>query len=231
MNGQCQLQTTGTKLLGQSSDLHLIETWREESLVWARLFGLAAMFYLHEPVPETVRAGAAAGQALAEGLPEERFVHFLNRAAGEIDEVRQEFFDLFFVPVSGCYCPPFGGISGQGLSADNGGVGPVFGEAGFEPARLPGLPSYLRSLMRPDYIGFELAFLANILEAAATEPDEEKAGELYETGRFFQQNYLAPWAADFGSQVAERAQSHYFRACGHLTRFLSETFMSGGPAL
>lgn len=198
-------------------------TWREEWLAWARLFDLGAMLYLNEPAPEAIRNCEAAGQVLDECLPDERFVYFLKQAADkEVGDLRQEFFDLFFVPVSGCHCPPLGGISGQGRDVDSGRVGPFFEAVGFDPARLPGLPSYLRCLNRPDYLGFELAFMATIMEAAATRPDSAEAEALYATGRFFHQTYLTPWAARYGRQLAGTAQSDYFRACGHLTIFLSQ---------
>jgi TorA maturation chaperone TorD len=206
------------------------EAWREECQAWAQLFGLAAALYLREPAVEQARDCLAVGQALARHLPDESFVHLLTRVSIEdIAEVKQEFFDLFFVPVSGCYCPPFGKIAGPGHSTNNGGVARVFQETGFIPAVLPGLPSYLRSLGRPDYIGFELAFLANIWGTAAVSPDNTEAKGLHETGLFFHENCLAPWAADFGRKVAETAQSNYFRACGHLTLFLIDTFEAGGP--
>jgi TorA maturation chaperone TorD len=235
MNRQCRLHASPSKILKQSPAEQSAtpaapEAWREECQAWAQLFGLAAALYLREPTVEQARNCLAVGQALAKHLPDESFVHLLTRVSIEdIAEVKQEFFDLFFVPVSGSYCPPFGEIAGPGHNVDNGGVARVFQETGFIPAVLPGLPSYLRSLGRPDYIGFELAFLATIWGAAALSPDNTEAKGLYETGLFFHGNYLASWAADFGRKVAETAQSNYFRVCGHLTLFLVDTFEAGGP--
>lgn len=235
MNRQCRLHASPSKILKQSpaeqsATLAAPEAWREECQAWAQLFGLAASLYLREPTVEQARNCLAVGQALAKHLPDESFVHFLTRVAiGDIAEVKQEFFDLFFVPVSGSYCQPFGEIAGPAHSTNNGGVAQVFQETGFSPALLAGLPSYLRGLNRPDYIGFELAFLANLLEDAALSQDNGEAKGLYETGLFFHEKYLASWAADFGRHVAERAQNNYFQACGHLTLFLVDTFAAFGP--
>ena len=236
MNRQCRRHAASTEPLaqspgGRSATLAVPEdAWRAECQGWTQLFGFAAALYLREPTIEQARNCSAVGQALAEHLSDEPFVHFLNGVKMEDNaEVKQEFFDLFFVPVSGSYCPPFGEIAGPGYSTDNGGVARVFQETGFSPALLPGLPSYLKSLGRQDYIGFELAFLANVLGAAALSPDNTKAKGLYETGIFFHEKYLAAWAADLGRKVAETAQSNYFRACGHLTLFLVESFEANGP--
>ena len=238
MSRQCRRHAPPTELLKQSPAERPItldtqeEAWREESRAWAQLFGFAAASYLREPTVEQAGNCSAVGQALTEHLPDEPFVHFLTGVKMEdISEVKQEFFDLFFVPVSDRYCPPFGETAGPGPghTTDNGGVARVFQETGFSPALLPGLPSYLKSLGRPDYIGFELAFLANIWGAAALSPDSTVARGLYETGLFFHGKYLASWAADFGRRVTETAQSDYFRACGHLTVFLVDALEAGGP--
>lgn len=225
---QCRQHGSPPEIFKQP--LVIPEVWREECQAWAQLFGLAAALYLREPTVEQAKNCSAVGQSLAKYLPDESFVHFLARVAiDDIAEVKQEFFDLFFVPVSGSYCPPFGEIAGSDHSTDNGGVVRIFQETGFTPAVLPGLPSYLRSLNRLDYIGFELAFLSTILGAAALSPDNIEAKGLYETGLFFHGNYLVSWASDFGRTVAETAQNNYFRACGHLTLYLVDTFEAFGP--
>jgi TorA maturation chaperone TorD len=236
MNRQGRQHAPSSDILKQSvatpgsGNLAAPEAWRQECQTWAQLFGLAAAIYLREPAVEQARNCAAVGQALAKHLPDESFVHFLTRMAAEdMAEVKQEFFDLFFVPVSGSYCPPFGEIAGPDYSTEHGGVAQVFQKTGFSPSLLPGLPSYLRRLNRPDYIGFELAFMSTILEDAALSQDSGKAKGLYETGLFFHEKYLASWAAKFGRQVAERAQSDYFQACGLLTLFLTDTFAAGRP--
>lgn len=233
MNGQCRRHAAAEADRQSPSEGRAPhtgpETWRKECLAWAQLFGLAATLYLREPTVAQAENCSAAGQALTGHLPDEPFVHFLSGVERkDLGQVRQEFFDLFFVPVSGSYCPPFAETARAGHGTDNKRVARFFQEAGFIPALLPGLPPYLKNLGRSDHIGFELGFLATVLEAAAVTLDNGEAKGLHETGLFFHETFFAPWAADCGRKVAETARSNYFRACGHLTLFLAETFEAGG---
>jgi hypothetical protein len=100
-------------------------------------------------------------------------------------------------------------------------VGLLYQATGFEIGLLANIPSYLKLLNRPDHIGFELAFISNMLTTIAREPDDSKAHALHETCLTFCRKHFSAWAADFGRKVKEAAQTPYFQACGEITSFLA----------
>lgn len=204
-----------------------VETWRQEYRGWARLFDFGARLYLHEPCARLLEECRAVGSALQAHLPDQDFPVLLGKAGQEVvASLRQEFFDLFFVPVSKSYCPPYAALQkkggqGLGVAADN---WPLFQETGFQPTLLRGLPPYLRGLNRADYIGFELAFMATLLENAGQENDRAKTTALLNTAALFHEKHLSIWAADFSQLLGHKAASAYFRACAQLTIYLVHTF-------
>jgi TorA maturation chaperone TorD len=204
-----------------------VETWRQECRGWARLFDFGARLYLHEPCAQLLEECLAVGSTLKAHFPDQAFPELLVKAGREeVATVRQEFFDLFFVPVSHSYCPPFAALRkksarGLGVAGDN---WPLFQETGFLPSLLSGLPSYLRCLNRADYIGFELAFMATLLDNAGRSNDRAKTTALLNTAATFHEKHLSGWAADLAENIDHKAASAYFRACAQLTMYMVHTF-------
>ncbi|PLX49342.1 MAG: hypothetical protein C0613_07745 [Desulfobulbaceae bacterium] len=201
-------------------------TDEQQDDAWARLFDLAATLYLHEPGEAQLKRCRIMGMALTDLLPDETFPQLFQAAANEeVVTLQQEFFDHLFVPVSTHYCPPYAAMQGKDIPAppllD---IRPLFQETGFDPAHLKGLPAYLRGLGRVDYIGFELAFMAILLQNALLEKEAENREALLQTADLFHEKHLRHWAADFSSRLDEKARSSYFKGCAQLTGYLATTF-------
>ena len=201
--------------------------WQEECNGWAQLFGFAAGLSLREPSMDQLANCRSVGEELKAHLPEEAFPQLLLAVKKEdIDAIRQEFFDLFFVPVSGSYSSPYEALQpNNGRHNEAGGnIGRIYAATGFTPGLLADIPSYLKRLNRPDYIGFELAFMANVFRAASQGTDPEEISALRHTAVLFHEKHLSRWATAFGHQVAQKAQSSYFRACGECTAYMAGAF-------
>ncbi len=203
---------------------------KEEGEAWARLLAFAADLYLNEPDPERLASCRSTGKSLLCIFPEESFPEmFASVKTGSADEILQEYFDLFFVPVSGSYLPPFEAAHREKYLAPELPVliGRLYSEAGFKPERLA-IPSYMRSLTRPDHIGFEMAFLASVLNSSlvfGADGDQQRANMLRETAIVFHSTYLGRWASAFGKRLEETAGSHLYRGLGDLTQFINREFV------
>ncbi len=203
---------------------------REEGEAWAGLLDFAADLYLNEPNSERLASCRSAGKSLIGIFPEEAFPEmFATVKTGPADEILQEYFDLFFVPVSGSYLSPFEAAHREKHLAPELPVliGHLYSEAGFKPERL-GIPSYMRSLKRPDHIGFEMAFLAQVLNSLlllTADGDSQQADMLWETAIAFHSTYLGRWASAFGQRLEETAESHLYRGLGGITQFINREFV------
>ncbi|NOX80790.1 MAG: molecular chaperone TorD family protein [Deltaproteobacteria bacterium] len=201
----------------------------EEQRAWVELLDFAADLYLNEPNPECLVGCRAAGRLLDGIFPEESFPEMFAAAeTGPAAEILQEYFDLFFVPVSGRYLAPFEAAHREKYLAPELPVliGRLYAETGFAPARLD-IPSYMQSLNRPDHIGFEMAFLARLLDSSlilAADGDLPQARILLETAISFHSRYPGRWAVPFGRRLEETAGSHLYRGLGSLTQFINREF-------
>ncbi len=204
---------------------------REELEAWADLLDFAADLYLNEPNSERLASCQTAGKQLADIFPEESFPEmFALPETVSMGEVLQEYFDLFFVPVSGSYLSPFEAAHREKDLAPEVPVliGHLYAEAGFEPKRLA-ITSYMQSLNRPDHIGFEMAFLARLLNSAlifVADGDLKQAQVLHDTAISFHSTYLGRWSSPFGKKLEETAKSNLYRGLGGLTQFVNREFAS-----
>lgn len=208
----------------------LSENEPEVLISWALFFNFAAGLYLNEPSGALLEKAALFGNAMAEALPDRQFpVLFSQGTDAALDELRQEYYDLFLVPVSGAYTLPY--ESARRTNAPGGfscrEVGQVFATTGFDIALVDAAP-WIKNIGRADYIGYELCFAAHLLSAAAEEEDRQEAENLVLTARSFYQHHLHPWLGDFGKQTAAAARSSFFKGCGELTVFLGQYFPAGG---
>jgi TorA maturation chaperone TorD len=204
-----------------------LDAWHEECDGWAHLFDFASSLYLREPNMQQLEDCLTVGEALGVYLPDEDFPKLLLQAGEEdVSAIRQEFYDLFFVPVSEIYCAPYEALQSNGGQHDavDGDIRRIFAETGFQPSLLTGIPSYLQRLNRPDYIGFELAFMANVFKAAAMETGVDEIRALRHTAVVFHEKHFSTWATGLGHQVAQGARSAYFKACGEFTAYMAGAF-------
>ncbi len=203
---------------------------KEEGEAWVMLLAFAADLYLNEPDSERLANCRSAGESLIDIFPEESFPEmFASVTTGSAAEILQEYFDLFFVPVSGSYLPPFEAAHREKYLAPELPVliGHLYSETGFKPERLA-IPSYMRSLTRPDHIGFEMAFLARVLNSSLifmADGDLQQANMLRETAIAFHSTYFGRWASAFGKRLEETARSHLYRGLGGLTQFINREFV------
>ncbi len=203
---------------------------REELRAWAGLLDFAADLYLNEPNSERLAGCRAVGQQLADVFHGESFPEMFAMLETESDdEILQEYFDLFFVPISGSYLPPFEAAHRERHLAQELPVliSHLYVEAGFEPKRLA-IPSYMQTLNRPDHIGFETAFLARLLDSVlifTAGGDLQQAENLQKTAISFHSIHPGRWISPFGKRLEETAKSHLYRGLGGLTQFINREFV------
>ncbi len=206
----------------------LFEEMSEDLISWALFCNFTAGLYLNEPSSALVEKAALFGNAMSGALPDRQFPLLLSQKPdASLGELRQEFYDLFLVPVSGAYTLPYESarrnLPGEFTCRK---VEQVFTATGFDTTLVDAAPC-IKSIGRADYIGYELSFAAHVLAAAAEEEDRDKAETLALTALSFFQHHLRPWLGDFGTQTATSARSSFFKGCGELTVFLAEQFPTG----
>ncbi|WP_067617683.1 TorD/DmsD family molecular chaperone [Dissulfuribacter thermophilus] len=200
----------------------------DEKNAWADFFEFVATLYLNEPDEERIAGCKEVGHKFKKIFPGELFAKMLTLVERDSSEdITQEFYDLFFVPISGKYLPPFELAQRQipmrtDLCAS---VKNFYISAGFNPELLD-IPSYIKMINRPDYIGFEMAFLGLILRSSAEldlNGDEEQASALLQTACSFYSQHLGMWVSNFGKQLTERAECYMYKALGHLTIYVGHS--------
>jgi putative dimethyl sulfoxide reductase chaperone len=171
-----------------------------------RLLDVLAALYLRRPTAATLAAAAGADLAVR---------------GDRLEDVVDDYHDLFLVPVSGRYVPPFesahrdhvlGGRSSREVTA-------AYGAANFDVAELVFDEGWGR---RPvcDHVGCELAFVA-ALQAQAARAEPPIAAELAATAAGFWRTHPAAWLRSFGDTVAERATTRLYRFAGARTSALA----------
>jgi TorA maturation chaperone TorD len=166
------------------------------------LDALAAL-YLRLPTAATLLAVAERPELEVEG--------------DRIEAVVADYHELFLVPVSGRYLPPFESAQRQrslrGRLAHE--VAASYDEAGFDVGRLVVDEAWGP---RPacDHVGCELAFVA-ALEAQASDAEPAAAEELRASAAAFWQLHPASWLGPFGRAVTQRATTRLYRSVGERT--------------
>lgn len=180
------------------------------------VFRVAATLYLQEPDIELERI---LKQYLTHqtGLPDD-----LIPVEG-LEALRQEYFDLFFVPVSGRYLPPFESVQrekrlGGPLTRK---VAEVYQACSFCPKNVKASPLWQAQFM-PDHLGYELAFVDALQKSREKATSPAAYQELDETLRQFWQRHPSRWAADYGRKLAGKAQTGLYRYLGLLTEVLGQ---------
>ncbi|HYF79700.1 MAG TPA: molecular chaperone TorD family protein [Symbiobacteriaceae bacterium] len=180
-----------------------------------QVYELLASCVLSEPTGDSL---AAAGTLFSHLLPA------LQLPVPDLAAVQQEYYDRLFVPMSGRYVPPFeSAIRGRTVrKGGRPGYGPLMGPAacevgaayaavGFDPAVLT-MYEPIRGLRMPDFLGFELAFMAFLVkEQAAAEASgaTEQAQRWHSLQRQFLEEHLTGWTADLATLAGEAGPGFY----------------------
>lgn len=196
----------------------------QEKNLAASLADFTARLYLNEPSEESCKSLQQWGESLIDLFPENELTQLLLSVDQEKSgEYQQEFFDLFLVPVSGVYHPPFENAHSDGSVAMglSGQLDNLYQEAGFNTDTL-NQAAYFRQLGRSDHLGVELAFYANLLYSAAVAENVSEAELLHETATLFFQRYPGQWAGSYGRILLKNANGAYFKSLAMITIFLSD---------
>ena len=166
-------------------------------------------------------------QALAEYLKESGIeINFgetiLEDAPSIVEKLRQEYYDCFFVPMSGKYVPPYEsallGYNAQKSksfgplnSNEANHVDQCYEVVGFNPREL-NMFAPLKEIQFPDHAGFELIFMAMLCgaEKAAWERDNPSQAKEWASLQFqFLQEHLAKWWPNFVLALEKMAPGFY----------------------
>ena len=189
-----------------------------ELLAQARLLDFVASLYLRPPDIDVVEACMAAAPVFGELLKDETLSRLMLQVGEtDIESLRGDYYDLFFVPVSGRYLPPYESVQREeclwGTLTHK--VDAIYRATGFDFRELE-VDSHWLAQGIPDHIGFEMAFVSALLCSQVEGPPEE-TGSLAETTDYFVQHHLGHWAADYGRKVARQAKTVLYQGLGLLT--------------
>jgi TorA maturation chaperone TorD len=159
------------------------------------LLDRAAWLYLNE-------VDAAALTILDQAFPE------LQLQAVALADIRQDYYDLFCVPVSGRYLSPFESAQREGR---------LWGSITYQVAEWYALSGFnlgalttsriWHSQLIPDHIGYELAFYSALLSL----PDQ------HEQAAAFRSRHLLPWVLTYAEALHQKARTPVYRLLAELT--------------
>jgi TorA maturation chaperone TorD len=192
-----------------------------------KVYSFLAEIFLQEP---TATRWSEQCQVLAELLKEmgeaPEFGNYVPEdLPAAVEKAQQEFYDSFFVPMSGHYVPPFesalqnykSGVKrpfGPLNSSEGNHVAQCYAGAGFYPWAL-NIFDPLREIRLSDHIGFELAFMAMLCtsEILAWESKQtEEALKWQQVQKGFLKEHLAQWVSQFAQAMHEIAPGYYAEA-------------------
>lgn len=184
----------------------------------AEIYSFLAAVFLREPDLQSLAKQLYALQLAADYPPADEAL---------VDEIKQQYFDSFFVPMSASYTPPFESTL-LGYAADKRfgslcspamhEVMSLYMAVGFDPSQLD-IFEPLREIAMPDHIGFELAFMAFLAlqeETAHRRGDGEAAEKWAEWQRIFLVQHLSRWLPQLAAALADR-QAGYYAAAAQYT--------------
>ena len=186
----------------------------DTTFVYSRLFDILSSLYLHRPTEEIVESFNVIAHEKGFGIDIE-----IPPAHETISELVADYDELFLVPVSGRYLPPFesaqrtqrlwGPLTHQ--------VANLYEMAGFDPSGLD-IEDPWKNLLIPDHIGIELAFFSALLQTYARNP----AAGIIEIIHTFTRQHLNRWIPDFGNHLRQNAHTSLYRSLGILTGAVSD---------
>ncbi len=179
------------------------------ALAYSRLFDILSSLYLHRPTEEMVEAFNTIAATEGFGIDIE-----IPPAQETIAELIADYDELFLVPVSGRYLPPFesaqraqrlwGPLTHQ--------MANLYRKTGFEPNAL-NIDEMWQSLNAPDHIGIELAFCSALFSTYAENPSTATETLIHTV----MQQHITRWIPGFGEKLRQHAQTSLYRSLGMLT--------------
>lgn len=211
----------------------------ERARLAAQRRDLYALFagLLIEPVDEAA-LDLLSGERTESFAEEDEWVGRLSRAAREapIEELRQEFWDLFVVPGKRFVAPV------QSVYLDTREIegervgGLLMGDSAVAVQRALAAAGLERDNARPvppDHIAVELAFLSHLCEresVAWNQGDVDAAKETRQAARRFLEEHLLRWLPRLRERVRDRARLGFYGALLDLiVRFAEEEHLRLGP--
>lgn len=192
------------------------------------IYSLMAGIFLREPDPVTwseqsqalyriLREIGKNPEDFGKIIPEQLNIH--------VENLRQEYFDCFFVPMSSKYVPPYESALlnyqpeksrpyGTLNSPEAHHVAQCYKATGFTPKKLDMFVP-LKEIQFLDHAGFELAYMAMISRAekeAWENGDLEEAAAWKEWGLRFLREHLVMWWPNFTLALEKMAPGYYAHA-------------------
>lgn len=138
--------------------------------------------------------------------------------------LKNEFNQLFVVPIKGSYVPPYescfrerkGSDMGKLLGETTRDVVKFYFEAGCKLRDIEGI-------FAPDHIGVELAFVAKLYANELQfleENDLEQAKKIKNLRKSFLQKHLSKWIEDFSKAVSVKSSAFFYKHLSALTTYL-----------
>jgi len=189
-----------------------------------QIYTALAEIFLQLPILENIKDQASLINALLNEDENEAVVDNY----GAIEAIKQEYYDLFFVPMSGLYIPPYESALLEYNVAKKRPYGQLFGSAarhvqacyedvGFNYQEL-NIFEPLKDITFPDHIGFELAFmgLLCLAEKSALEKEEEagltEAKGWVELQSQFLDEHLSKWVSNLAKAIKNNSNGFYAKA-------------------
>jgi TorA maturation chaperone TorD len=147
---------------------------------------------------------------------------YQNKLDSSLEEITQEYYDLFFVPSSARYVPPFESaiISKVLWGRETVHCAECYKTVGFDPFDLDIFPP-LKEQRVPDHIGLQLAFTAFLARMGAECEDEAAASSWRNLELQFLQEHLMNWVPGYTKAVEKCGESFYVALTVALTDFLA----------
>ncbi|QED46027.1 TorD/DmsD family molecular chaperone [Cytobacillus dafuensis] len=189
----------------------------QETLARQNTYGFLASLFLQEPEKENIEEIQQKLNDLINNMDQ-----VLITSSEEVDDLIQEYYDLFFVPSSGQYVPPFESALrnyqpkkkkpyGKLFSNDAIHVQSCYDAVGFKPWKLK-IFKPLEDVKFPDHIGFELAFMSVLCaNEFASRNEEDKAFQWQMLEYEFLSEHLSEWIGNFSLAISNNSAGFYHK--------------------
>lgn len=223
----------------------------ENAMDRARGYEVLAEVFLKEPLPEEMEGLKVwTDSGSTEKLLELKVIlEKIQSDDPELINLTQEYYDLFFVPVSGRFIPPFestirGAKREKGKKIKYGAywgmqthqLAALYEKVGFDPGALE-IFEPLKETKMPDHLGLELLFIAYLcrLEDKAVKSGQEITGLRQLQNRMLN-DHLLGWLPQFTTELVRLESSGYYsyfallalELCREESKSLNETFERSG---
>ncbi len=198
--------------------------------VRSAIYEAFAAAYTTVPTSNTLAQLGELGGKLAEHFGERSYAALAaitakrhqNSLDSSLEEITQEYYDLFFVPSSARYVPPFESaiISKVLWGRETVHCAECYKAVGFDPFGLDIFPPRKEQRV-PDHIGFQLAFAAFLAKMGAECEDEAAASSWRNLELQFLQEHLKNWVPLYAKAVEKCGETFYVALTAALTHFLA----------